>query len=194
MFNLSSRPEHILLSFPDGLQFAYLRTNMTKPLAVLLENKALEFETFASKDHIEQTISKASRVQDAVILVNINIYGPPEEAVNLGEFLSSNSLWLQRPQFLTKAYTYDNPHHAKFPEIDLELAVEQQVDKQVPETESATKEHRLRAMVNEVHSGLHRAKELEMMQGSQNTRTDLLEFVFTLEGYDLPWTAILLQC
>ncbi|KAK3315982.1 SNF2 family N-terminal domain-containing protein [Apodospora peruviana] len=177
-FSLSPRSVHILLSLPDETKFGYLRDNMTKALEPLLEkNSGIEVEAVGVTAHLCEQIGRATKPDEALVQVNINIYGPRERATQIGDALSDQKLWLQRPDFYKTQFPYSNetnPHMLNFPELKGQ-PVEEEVRKEVAAaSKPRAEEERLKKLVQEVHNSLSRANELDNMLGDQRLKTELL--------------------
>jgi hypothetical protein len=174
VFTLETRPSHILLTLPDGTEFGYLRDNMTKALEPLLRGESLEFEGIAMLWRLRDRINKASRSIDALVHVNINIYGPRSMATSVGKELSSHKVWLQKPDHFKRQLSYDNPQMLRFPDLDHSLLFEPAHD-EVISSRTVHKEDRLAQMVSEVYGSLQRANELGSVSGDRRLRTALLQ-------------------
>ncbi|KAK0710005.1 SNF2 family N-terminal domain-containing protein [Lasiosphaeria miniovina] len=175
-FTLTSKPVHILLSLPDGTEFGFLRHNMTEALESLLcESPAVQLEALGLTSHLCQQMSHATKPDEALVQVNINIYGPPGRANDIGETLSNQKLWLQKPDHLKANLPYHNPHTLAFPELQGELEEEDITRITSATTRPVVEEERLRNLVTSVHNSLSRANELEDEAGDQRLKTKLLK-------------------
>jgi hypothetical protein len=175
-FTLQAKSDHILLSFPDGTQFGYLRDNMTEALKAHLTSEDLSFEAVASTANLRARIAKVEKQGDAIVHVNINIYGPRAQAKIVGGELSSKKVWLQKPDYYKRQYPYENPHLIRFP--DLEQTVSEQIVQDVQAPEPVLPQptvNTVKQVVSEVHRSLHRADDLDREDGDERLRTPLLE-------------------
>ena len=176
-FTLQAKPDHILLSFQDGTQFGYLRDNMTDALKPHLNSDDLSFEAVASSQHLRARIAKAEKQADAIVHVDINIYGPRERAKAVGDKLSDKKVWLQKPDYYKRQYSYENPHLIRFP--DLEDTVLEDIAQEVQPSEPVAPRpviNTVEDLVTEVHRELHRADDLDREDGDERLRTQLLEY------------------
>jgi hypothetical protein len=173
-FNLESKTDHILLVFPDGTHFGCLRDNMTKAMASLLGAEDLKFEAVALTQHLRGIIAKVDKSGDAVVQVDINIYGPRGKASSVGEDLSKSKLWLQQPDYFKKQYPYENPHVIHFPELEGAASLEE-VHNDVSVTKPQSDQERLQRIVSQVHQSLQREKNLDRTAGDQRLKTGLLK-------------------
>jgi SWI/SNF-related matrix-associated actin-dependent regulator of chromatin subfamily A3 len=118
-FTLTGQPDHVLLSFKnDRIEFGYLRSNMNKALGDLLSESTLEFEAVAPTITLRETIGRAKKASEAMVKVDINVYGPRSSALSVGQRLSAYKLWLQRPDHSRVGLPYDNPHVLDIPGIE----------------------------------------------------------------------------
>ncbi|KAK3395026.1 SNF2 family N-terminal domain-containing protein [Podospora didyma] len=175
-FKLTPKAVHVLLSLPDGSEFGYLRPAMTKALVPLLEKgPAIEVEAVAVTSHLCQQISHATKPEEALVQVNINIYGPQNCDKEIGDMLSDQKLWLQRPDHMRAKVIYKNPHALSFPEIEGYLQEEQVAKEVAAASKPRAEEERLKILVKSVENALSRASELDNETGDQRLTTELLK-------------------
>lgn len=172
-FTLKSRPSHILLSLPDGTNFGYLRDNLTKALAPLLGEQGLDLEAVAMTWRLRERIGKADKSAEAIVQVNINVYGPRDKAESVGDGLSTHKQWLQKPDYFKSQFPYENPHLIQFPGFEPALQHEQVRKEAAPQAPRAH-EDRLHQIVSEVHERLQRANDLGLVTGDRRLKTELL--------------------
>ncbi|KAK6216495.1 hypothetical protein LQW54_003501 [Pestalotiopsis sp. IQ-011] len=171
-FQLKDKEDHIQLSFTDGAELGLLRTNLMKGLSNLLGSPGIYFEAVANTDNIRETIGRVSKASDALVRVNINIYGPPDEADYIGSQLSEHKLWLQKPEHALAEYK--NPHILEFEGLDPNL-IDQPMELldrggQAPRNHD---EH-LRETVAEVYSSTRRQGELTQRAVSRRYKNQIL--------------------
>ena len=175
-FKLTPKTVHVLLSLPDNSEFGYLRPAMTKALVPLLERgPAVEAEAVAITSHLCQQISHATKPEEALVQVNINIYGPQNCDKEIGDMLSDQKLWLQRPDHIKPKVMYKNPHALCFPEIEGQLQEEQVTKEVAAGSKPRAEEERLKILVKSVENALSRASELDNETGDQRLTTELLK-------------------
>jgi len=169
---------HILLSLPDGNQFGILRSDMTEVLERLLkQSPPFELEAVASTTRLREQIAVATKPNEAIVQVNINIYGPRDRAKEIGDELSDRKQWLQKPDFFKAQYEYFNPHHLHFPELESQM-VQEEIRQDVSATaKPRAEEERVKKLVAQVHEALTRASdpELEAIAGDQSLKSQLYE-------------------
>ncbi|KAK0616473.1 SNF2 family N-terminal domain-containing protein [Immersiella caudata] len=169
---------HILLSLPDGEQFGVLRSDMTDVLEPLLkQSSTFELEAVASTVRLREQISIATKPNEAIVQVNINIYGPRDRAKEVGDDLSNRKQWLQKPDFFKAEYEYSNPHHLHFPELESQM-VQEEIRQEVSGTaKPRAEEERVKKLVAQVHEALTRASdpELDRIAGDQSLKSKLYE-------------------
>ncbi|KAK0707849.1 SNF2 family N-terminal domain-containing protein [Lasiosphaeris hirsuta] len=172
---LSSTP-NIVLSLPNETAFGFLRDDMTKALGHLLRaNSEYELEAFSATTRLREQLTLATKPNEAIVQVSINIYGPPDQAEEIGNKLSDAKLWLQRPDYYKRQYEYINPQFIHFPDVDDQLRQEE-VRKEVSvKSKPRAEEERIRKLVQEVHDRLGRAADLGSMEGDQRLKNPLLE-------------------
>lgn len=113
----------IQLSFPgsDKLKFGQLRTKDSKNLSDLLTDSQIlvEFEAIVAINTLREIIRKARTNSDAMVTLNINVYGPKNQADEVGEKLSQRKLWLQHTSYKRRNAPYFNPHILSFDGLTL---------------------------------------------------------------------------
>lgn len=173
-FNLETRPNHIMLTFPGGNDLGFLKEHLTKALEGLLRQSDLELEGVAMAWRLRERIGKADKGRDAIVNVNINVYGPRPKAAEVGDDLSRHKVWLQRPDDIRPQIPYHNPHFLHFADLE-ETPFIEQVRNEVAVTQPRATEERLEQLVSEVHDNLQRAHGLGRVRGDRRLKTDLLE-------------------
>lgn len=116
---IRQEPGHVQLNFSSGLKFAQLRQKDSKNLENLIGDSRLqvELEAVGATRTLRETIGKAKTNTDAMVQVSINVYGPRDQADDVGERLSNAKMFLQPPDN-SKPVPYDNPHIIKFPHLE----------------------------------------------------------------------------
>ncbi|RFU78514.1 snf2 family domain-containing [Trichoderma arundinaceum] len=110
-FEMTEREEHVVMCFrDDGEMFGYVRSGVGKALAPLMVKRDVEFEPIVPTIHLMDIITRANKASDATVKIDINIYGPRQTAIEVGDILSSRKLWLQRSAHMRRGIAYDNPH------------------------------------------------------------------------------------
>ncbi|ETS83908.1 hypothetical protein PFICI_05784 [Pestalotiopsis fici W106-1] len=175
-FKLKDSGDHIQLNFSDGTELGILRTNLLKGLSSLLGLPQLHFEAVADTGVIRDTIGRVTKASDALVRVNINIYGPPDQADHIGSQLSEHKLWLQKPEQPIAHVVYKNPHILEFEDLDLSS-----IDQTINPVESGsrpvprTAEEHLRRTMDEVYSSTRRQNELTRRAVSGRITTSMLD-------------------
>ncbi|KAK5653816.1 hypothetical protein OQA88_7974 [Cercophora sp. LCS_1] len=176
-FTLTLKPApHIQLSLPDDTAFGILRNDLTEALDVLLNQRPpFKLEAVAPTIRLREQIGLSSKPNEAIVQVNINIYGPRERAKEVGDRLSDKRQWLQKPDFYNKKYPYDNPHVLHFPELEGHM-IEEEIRQDVSaRAKPRADEERVKKLVAQVEGALSRAADLETMAGDQGLKTTLLK-------------------
>ncbi|KAK6852342.1 hypothetical protein PG995_010893 [Apiospora arundinis] len=167
----------IALLLQDGSDFAYLQKQFIKPFAELRETaQDIEFEAVGVTADILKNIHSASKFRDARCVVDINVYGPQEQAEPIGHILMKYELWLQRPDNYRSGFvSYMNPHAIRFPDLEERIALEGSTRVEDPSPVSQqSEENALSQYMSEVHDGLSRDKVLGVDSGGQLITTPLL--------------------
>ncbi|KAH8802968.1 SNF2 family N-terminal domain-containing protein [Xylogone sp. PMI_703] len=177
-FKLIKEEEHIFLRFDDdGEKLGYLRSGTCKTLAPLLDTPYVKFEPIVSTFSLKEVIGQAKKSVEAMVKVDINVYGQRRMAANVGDALSSGKLWLQRPGHARSEAEYDNPHflHLEINNHQLQpiLPVSQVADQGL--VNRMRRKERLRKMVEEVYKSLDSTRHLDMVDGGDMVTGKLLK-------------------
>ena len=172
-FKIKKSSTQLFLVFPDGTEFGHLNTHISKALEGIFERPSIQFEALAHIITLRETISRATKASDAVARVNINVYGTKEASKDVGRHLSSNKVYLQRPDQQRPSSIYDNPHVLKLPEMQIS-----NVDYLAEGTSDSVSrpdnvEH-FRKAVSGVYASLKRSSRLKRLVGDNRLRTPLL--------------------
>ncbi|RMZ91158.1 hypothetical protein DV736_g1622, partial [Chaetothyriales sp. CBS 134916] len=177
-FKLNKKQDHILLCFhDDGKEFGYLRSGVGKTLAPLLAKPYVEFEPIVPTSNLSETIGRANKPAEAMIKVDINVYGPRRAATEVGDALSTGKLWLQKFSHARHGVVYDNPHFLALKIKAVQVQSIQSVN-QVAVEGLGSKKHReeqLRKMVEEVYKSLDNTRHLNMVEGGDRVARKLLK-------------------
>jgi SWI/SNF-related matrix-associated actin-dependent regulator of chromatin subfamily A3 len=172
-FGIRQKPDQMALHFPDGTDFGVLNTHTSKGLEDLIQRPDLQFEVIGSIRAILDTIGRVTKAADAVIRVNINVYGPRESSKEVGNHLTSHKLYLQRPDVLRTGSKYENPHLLTF--LDMQISsFENQLDVGSIRAPKLDDTQKFRETISNVYSSLTRGANLNKVEGDHRLKTALL--------------------
>ncbi|KAF7554933.1 hypothetical protein G7Z17_g2554 [Cylindrodendrum hubeiense] len=174
-FRLRPNVDHILLLLPNGTAFGHLRDKLTKALTPLLKLDYLDFEAVALSQGVCGRISKMDKSGDAIVQVDINIYGPSDQGIIIGNILTEDKLWFQRPDYYKNEFPYENPHVIRFPELEGSMEFEEIRKGNINPT--GRTDVNVLQLVSEIQASTHRADGLDRVTGDRRLQTNLLEFV-----------------
>jgi len=172
-FNVGKSSGKIILQFPDGRNFGGLNDQVCKALQSLILLPNLCFEAIGSVQTIRDIIGRVTKAPDAVVRVNIKIYGPRESKSEVGRHLSSQQLYLQKPGILRNGSTYENPHLLTFPDFQLSSS-ENQFDVRSNKALKADNTEHLREAISNVYSSLTRGTHLNKTKGDRRLKSKIL--------------------
>lgn len=173
MFGVKKDADRLILTFADGTHFGFLNDHCAKSLSKMLEQHPIELECLANTLSLRERIEKAVKASDTVVRVDINLYGNDAAKDEVGHFLSSKKLYLQRPNKFRPGTEYDNPHNIRFPDLttdELELVPLSNKEKR-PVLKSA---ETLSQTISDVYASLKRADNLEREESDDKIKTELL--------------------
>jgi SWI/SNF-related matrix-associated actin-dependent regulator of chromatin subfamily A3 len=178
--NLVKPESHFQVTFSDGMVLGELNMQLETALARISEQRfQIQYEVFANIRAVRETISKVTKEKEAIVRVQINMYGNPSVAGKIGRELSKAKIYLQCPDYIQAGVSYDNPHILKLQSFQAtEPTPEQQTNQQSTETESAKD---LEQVISDVYSSLTRNNNLEGLEGDERLETQLLPYVIHQE-------------
>lgn len=173
LFSVKRRKDILTLIFADGTDFGILNTHTATALCKVLDKYTVELECIAPVLSVRETIEKASKANEAVVRVDINIYGDIGVKDEAGDCLSNYQLFLQRPNQIRDEVEYDNPHILQFPDLQLESV---ECVPEYPHEKEATSmsAETFQRTINAVYASLKRNDKLERMEVGNLIRTQLL--------------------
>ena len=165
-----------IVAFLDGTPLGEVNAQLEAALFGIAEQRHhIDLEVFAPIRPIRETISRATRDKDAVVRVNINVYGSRSIARDIGLELSAQKIYLQRPDYIKNGLTYDNPHvlklgnfHQPFVDQTIEAREEKQPESEVEKAEAFQK------TINTIYSSLTQGQSLGGIEGDNRLKTQLL--------------------
>lgn len=173
-FQLIRSETQFLVAFADGHIFGEVNAQLEKALTNIKEQHLqLEIEVFVPTRATRETISRATREHEAVVRVQLNIYGPQASSDSVGQELSQNKLYLQRPDYVREGAIYENPHVLKFSDEQNATSIVN-ISADEPSTEGASGEE-LQKVITNVYASLTRNENLKGLEGHERLRTPLLE-------------------
>ncbi|EAQ87599.1 hypothetical protein CHGG_04218 [Chaetomium globosum CBS 148.51] len=173
-FELCEQQDHIILCFHnDGKEFGYLRSGVGKTLAPLLAKPYVEFEPITLTSNL-----KLAKPAEAIVKVDINVYGPRRAADEVGNALSRGKLWLQKSGHARREVAYDNPHFLPLKVHGIQMQAVQPVSQIVKDglVKKKHREERMRKMVEEVYKSLDNTRHLDVVEGGNRITRKLLKY------------------
>jgi hypothetical protein len=172
-FRIKKSESQVLLAFPDDVDFGLLSTQITKALEDIVERPSVQFDALADVETLRQTIERATKASDAVVRVNINVYGSREAMKDIGCHLSDHKVYLQRPDQKRPGSIYDNPHVIKFPQMQVPSIDDRPAGTSDKVSLSGDVQH-FRQAISDVYASLKRGSRLKRLEGDNRLRTPLL--------------------
>lgn len=162
-----------LIAFDDGHVLGEVNDSLEKALnSVTDQQYTLDYEVFAPIRAIRETITRATKEKDAIVRVQISIYGPRSIAQDIGKELSNVRIYLQRPDYVRDGAEYDNPHELKLASRQhdgLEIVIQaEDISSETVASET------LKQTIADVYSSLTRDKNLQGLEGDERLKTRLL--------------------
>jgi SWI/SNF-related matrix-associated actin-dependent regulator of chromatin subfamily A3 len=172
-FRIEKSSAQLFLTFPDGTKFGILNNHIAKALEDIVEQPSVQFDALAHILTLRETIGRATKAIDAVVRVNINVYGPKEVGEDVGRHLSAKKVYLQRPDQQRPGSIYDNPHVLKFPDMQIPSIDYHSEGANESSLRSDNVEH-FRKTISDVYGSLKRGSKLKRVEGDNRLRTLLL--------------------
>jgi SWI/SNF-related matrix-associated actin-dependent regulator of chromatin subfamily A3 len=176
VFQVSKFGEHTFITFQDRKKVADVNTHLTKVLDQLLTHETLQFDAIADVEPLQELISRTTKASDAVGRFNINIYGPESKCQTVGRLLSTEKVYLQRPDYQRPGSVYNNPHFLNIPDADLlRNDINLLHDNTRTVTYATDKDDRFQKTIADVYSSLKRGTGLQRVEGDRRITTPLLK-------------------
>lgn len=174
IFEIERTSDQVYLAFPDGAEFAFLSTRIAKVLDGLLSLPSIHLEALVDLTTLHDIISKATKASDALLRVNINVYGSKESHKEVGGRLSAGRIYLQDPDHQRPGSIYENPHVLAFPGLQLKHVdlSPNEIGESASHGDNALQ---FQKAVSNVYATLKRSSHLTRMMGDTRLRTPLLQ-------------------
>jgi SWI/SNF-related matrix-associated actin-dependent regulator of chromatin subfamily A3 len=177
IFGVRKDSDKMSLTFTDGTDFGVLNEHASKALGKLVDQKSVDLDCLAPTLTLRQTIEKASKQKDAIVRVDINVYGASSARQEVGRDLSDNKIYLQRPDQLRPGLEYDNPHILHFPDMMVVEPFAFAPEPCVTDNPASKSTDVFRRTISDVYSSLQRGSGLNCVEGDDRVKTDLLPLV-----------------
>lgn len=159
--------------FEDHTAIGPVNSQLEKALKRIEEQQySLNFDVFAPINLLKDTIGRVNKEKEAVVRVQITVYGPPSAAQGVGKELSSHKLYLQQAEYIKEGTKYDNPHVLVLPSFQ-QSTTQIQVVTEETQAEKTTTEV-LKNTITDVFSSLTRSHDLRGVEADERLITPLL--------------------
>lgn len=162
-----------MLTFPGGTEFGLLNNLATKALEDIVTWPMIETDATVEIRQLLEMLGRATKAAEAKTRVNINIYGPLDAKDKVGEKLSKEKTYLQKPDSRRQGTIYDNPHIIIFPELHLPSA-NMQLEDEAGDLQSSDSVLNLEKTITQVYASLTRSTNLQRIEGDSRLKTKLL--------------------
>jgi SWI/SNF-related matrix-associated actin-dependent regulator of chromatin subfamily A3 len=168
--------EQFVAAFSDGTIFGEANAQLERAFGGIAEQRyQIDLEVFAPIQPVRETISRATKEKEAVVRVNINVYGPRSSVQGVGQELSSHKIYLQKPDHMKAGFTYDNPHVLKLSNFQLPVTGQILEVREEKESESESqKAEAFKKTISTIYSSLTRGHTLTGLEGDERLKTKLL--------------------
>ena len=165
--------DQFVVAFPDGTVMGEVNAQLEKALESIPEQHQIDLEVLAPIKPIRETINRATKEKDAIVRVNINVYGPRNVAHQIGRELSQHKVYLQRPDCMRNGLTYDNPHLLKLPNFQSSYK-EGIIHVENEKRAETSKVEEFKKTISDVYASLTRGHKLVGLEGDARLKTALL--------------------
>lgn len=176
-FTLYEEKDNVILRFKDEpVDFGYLRSGVCAALAPLLPKSYVTFEPLALRGSLMDVIGRANKSAEAMVKVDINVYGCQEAMEEVGNALSKSKMWLQTPDHSRPGFPHHNPHF-----LPVKFQGTQVEENHAPNhatadgTRTRRREDLLREMVQDVYRAVDNNRHLERVDGGDRVTQTLLK-------------------
>ena len=174
---LKKREERYAIVFPDETTLGEVNAQLETALKALFEQHyQLGFEVFAPIQPIRETISRATKQKEAIVRVNINLYGPQTSSKDVGDELSKYKIYLQRPDYIKAGLEYDNPHVLKLAGFQLSFNHQlEELRENGQDKNDLQKADDFKETISTIYSSLTRNSKLVSLEDDGRLKTKLLK-------------------
>lgn len=169
--------DQLFLTLHDGTDMGIVNDRAASALRDIVGIPGVQYEALAPVTDLIDAVHRATNSSEAVVRVNINIYGPPESRNELGRTLSACKFYLQRPDRQRQGSLYDNPHRIHFPHIkfsETELTPYEMASEDGVAGSKLRDPDKFHNAVSGIYAMLKRSSKLDQVEGDQRLRTELL--------------------
>jgi hypothetical protein len=172
-FKVRPGKQDFTLHFVDGTHFGSTNTQFSNGLEGICPMFPIRMEAIANTANVRDRITRAKKISDAIIRVDVNVFGPRKDTAAVGKMLSDAKLWLQKPDFL-KNVAYENPQFLKLEGFEYQEA-EQKPLEASSQTRLVRGDDKFKEMVEDVFNKLTRSDQLQRVEKDQRVKTELLQ-------------------
>lgn len=170
----AEKGDQLTLHFPDNAEFGILNNHASKALESLVQRPELQFEALGSIRNALEIIGRVNKATDALVRVNINVYGPKKSSKEIGRHLTEHKMYLQRPDKVRNGASYENPHVLAFSDLQIS-SNENQLDVGNNKTTKLDDDaQKFKETISNVYSSLTRGANLNKVEGDHRLRTELM--------------------
>jgi SWI/SNF-related matrix-associated actin-dependent regulator of chromatin subfamily A3 len=180
IFKMQKDDDSLFLVFPDGKKLGHFNTHLAKHLGPLMTNSFVQFDAITNADTLRELMGRMTKANDAVVRININVYGTREYLKEIGDDLSKSKLYLQRPDQFRPGVPYENPHYLQFPALEINIAnnIEELQNQDGIPSSNVNKDKdgvaNFKKAVTDVYASLTRGSHLKRVDGNFRIKTPLL--------------------
>ena len=173
VFGVQRDSTQFVLTFSNGTRLGFLNTRMANALQAIVDRPGVRLDAVVDVMTLRETIGRATKPSEAVVLVDVNVYGSKETRDKIGQKLSAKSVFLQRPDHPQHGSIYDNPHVITFPNLKASNAP-QKAEEMSDNKSILDSTERFREAVTSVYASLKRGSGLKRLEGDDRLKTVLL--------------------
>ena len=138
----------------------------------------MEIRAFSETRRIQDVLARAKKPGEAVLKVDVNVYGALDDAAVVGDRLCAAKLFLQDPEHGVQNIEYSNPHLILFPGFE-EPSVdgaEGRLPNKVPDTSKGVRSEQdvFHHTLTTIYHSLRRFRNLDRVQCGALVLTPLL--------------------
>ncbi|KAF5532223.1 DNA repair recombination rad5c [Fusarium mexicanum] len=180
MFTISGYYQYFMVKLPDGSIFAQINELACKGIAESQKVASIECMAFVDTKLLQHIFSRAKKPSEATLKVEVNFYGPVDNAELVGEKLCSEKMFLQDPEHGAENIEYKNPHVIRFPGV--EEPNSSSTDHGFQSTKAKAKSSQVLVnrvndqnnIISSIYQSLVRSRDLDTRRAGNMVRTALL--------------------
>lgn len=173
-FQVQQEKGQLVVKFPDGDIFGFANEGLRHTFHGTMGKFCLRLEAVVNVPNVQDNLRTLKKAGDAVVRVNINVFGQRKNAAAVGKRLSDGKIWLQKPDQVDRGTEIENPHFLKLEGFDHGQELHEQADIELAQSTEEMDKDAFKKTIEDVFEQLTRSKQLKRIEKDRRVKTRLL--------------------